>query len=725
MDLSHLNPPQREAVLHDSGPLLVLAGAGSGKTRVITYKIARYVFDLNVSPHRIMALTFTNKAAREMKGRIEKLIGGQVRGLWIGTFHSVCARILRSEKIYGGNFVIYDVDDQKKLIKKILEQMGLSDNRRYSPGEVQGRISGLKNKMITPEMFERHINNSFDDQFGKIYLAYEEELRRSNAFDFDDLILKTAALLARDAVIREKYQNAVQYLLVDEYQDTNLAQYEVLKSLSALHRNITVVGDDDQSIYSWRGADLRNILEFEKSFPDAKVVRLEQNYRSTKTILAAANTVIKNNKGRKDKTLFTELEKGERIDMFRVEDEKEEAREILRLLRAGTLKDTAIFYRTNAQSRPLEDALRNTGLPYIIVGGLKFYERMEIKDVLAYFRVIANPADSISLMRIINVPRRGIGDKTLDRLTAFADSRKETLSFALDCLEEIGDLSAREMTTLSGFRDLLRSLRKSREEETLLAFAGTVMAKTGYLAHWEESEEEEAGDRLENLSELINAVTEYIDRSDPATLDGFLEEVSLLTDIDDLKETDHDFVTLMTLHASKGLEFDRVFIAGLEDGLFPMIRDNDGENQMEEERRLFYVGLTRAKKSATLFHAVFRRRFGSAMACLPSPFLSELPEECIRKLDKTVQVRPEREERQAYRPAVKSAEVAPAAPRYEEYSQDEVVYRAGMRVVHPLWGQGTITGVSGFDDNMKATVKFDNTAEKKLFLKYAKLEPVY
>ena len=723
LDISSLNQPQAEAVLYDNGPLLVLAGAGSGKTRVITYKIARYIFDLGISPYRIMALTFTNKAAREMKTRIEKLVGDSIRGLWAGTFHSVCARILRSEKVFGGNFVIYDVDDQKRLIKQVLERLGLSENSLYSHGEMQARISGLKNKMVTPEMFSRLIRNQMDDEFGKVYHLYEAELKRNNALDFDDLILKTAVLLSQNQNAREKYQSTFQYLLVDEYQDTNLVQYEVIKLLSGKHKNVTVVGDDDQSIYSWRGADLRNILEFEKSFPDAKLVRLEQNYRSTRTILKAANAVIKNNKKRKDKTLFTELMQGPLIDLYSMEDEKFEAQEITRLLRSAKLGDSAVFYRTNAQSRPIEDALRNAGLPYVIVGGLRFYERMEIKDVLAYLRVIVNPSDSISLARIINVPRRGIGDKTLDRLRAFADEKNETLYFALEHLEEMGDLSAREMSTLGSFREMVREIKKRKELEPLLEFVGSVMELTGYLEYWRNSEEDEAEDRLENLSELINAVREYIDRSENPTLENFLEEVALLSDIDNLKDENQDFVTLMTLHASKGLEFARVFIAGMEEGLFPIVRDDEVKEDYEEERRLFYVGLTRAKEHACLFHARMRRRFGSAQFCLPSRFLSEIPDECLRKIDK-LQERPSYEEKkQSYPQTSRGRDERTIMPRYEDFSQVETGFRSGQRVKHPLWGKGTIIDLSGFEDDMKATVKFDSTSEKKLMLKYAKLEP--
>ncbi|MFH0920484.1 MAG: UvrD-helicase domain-containing protein [Fibrobacterota bacterium] len=737
LDLSILNERQREAVLHDRGPLLVLAGAGSGKTRVITYKIGRCVFDLNVPPRHIMALTFTNKAAGEMQQRVEALTGIPARGLWIGTFHSLCARILRIEKHGGGNFVIYDSDDQKKVLKAVLRQLGLAEDKRCQPSDVHPRISGLKNKLITPEAFKGLAVGPFDEKFAQIYAAYEKQLVLNNALDFDDLILKAIQRLREDDGVREKYQRNIEHLLVDEYQDTNLAQYELVRLFSGLHRNVTVVGDDDQSIYSWRGADIRNILEFEKSYPDAHTVRLEQNYRSTQVILDAANAVIRNNRGRKPKTLFTDNKGGEPVEVIGCADEEQEAREIVLRVRANGLFSTAIFYRTNSQSRAIEDALRNAGLPYVIVGGLRFYERREIKDVLAYLRSLVNESDGVSLARIINVPRRGIGDKTWERLAANASQRGLSARAALARLEDIPELSSREVRALTAFRGLMDELQTALLETEPVAFVRLVIEKSGLLAALQDSEEEGAAERLANVSELVNAVDEYCQRTESPTLTGFLEEAALLTDIDTLKEGGSgEAVTLMTLHASKGLEFDRVFIAGLEEGLFPIMRADSTPADLEEERRLFYVGLTRARKKARIFYAHSRRRFGTYTTAPPSCFLEELPESCVLRADLSevagsLLQRPgavlAAPRKRAFEPRERGRREEAGVSTWNAAipeSQEEVLLRQGQRVAHPLWGEGVIQELSGFNDNLKAVIKFGNSQVKKVMVKYAKLEPV-
>jgi DNA helicase-2/ATP-dependent DNA helicase PcrA len=729
MDLSILNEPQREAVLHDSGPILVLAGAGSGKTRVITHRIARCLFDLGMRPWEIMALTFTNKAAREMNERVEKLINRSTKGLWIGTFHSICARILRIEGVHGGKFTIYDTDDQQKVIKRVLEKKGLNDSKRFTPKDIQGRISGLKNRMISVAAFRGMMNNAYDEQFSSIYADYEVELEKNEALDFDDIILRTIDLLRNNESVAHKYQTNIRQLLVDEYQDTNLAQYELIKKFTVINKNVMVVGDDDQSIYSWRGADLRNILEFEKSFPDAKVVKLEENYRSTKTVLETANAVIANNKHRKSKTLFTNGEKGDPIEVYHVADEREEAREIVRFLKGSSLRDSAIFYRTNAQSRAIEEMLRNSGLPYVIVGGTRFYERQEVKDVLAYLRVFANPSDSVSLFRIINVPRRGIGDKTLDKLRDYADQTFSTPYDALNNLHKI-DLTGREASVLQNFKQLMDSLTVEKSTADLVAFVRNVVEKTGYLAFWQQSTEDGAEERLANIGELVNAVEEYIERTETATLEGFLEEVALITDLDQVKDSNADYVTLMTLHSSKGLEYERVCLAGLEEGLFPMIRNNDGDSELEEERRLFYVGITRAKKKLAILHTAYRRRYGTVAPAFPSSFLEELPEHCVIRIDRTAaqtyssgnasqkSIFSEDKRQKIYE------ETSHLQPDYDNHSQVDVVFRKGLQVRHPVWGIGLVQSVSGVADNMKAEVRFGSAGVKKLMIKYAKLEPV-
>ncbi len=717
-----LNEKQREAVYTDAGPLLVFAGAGSGKTRVITHKIARMIFEHNVSPYRIMALTFTNKAAREMVERIENLVHVSAKGMWIGTFHSQCARILRREKVYGGVFTIYDTDDQKKLLKNILADLGLGDSKRFSPNDVQHRISSLKNRLITPVMFRDAVTNTFDELFVRIYAEYERRLSASQALDFDDLIFRVIELFKGNNEVCEKYQENILYLLVDEYQDTNLAQYELIKILASRHRNITVVGDDDQAIYSWRGADIRNILEFEKTFPDAHIVRLEQNYRSTKTILDASNSLIRRNKERKEKSLWTENEGGEKVDLVYVVDERDEAAYIARQAQGSDGPGTAVFYRTNAQSRSLEEAFRNNGIPYVIVGGLRFYERKEIKDVLAYLRLIVNPADDISLERIINVPRRGIGEKTMDELRRYARENNQVLFQAVQNYGRLTGLTQRERDAVAGFKNRFEDFQAYPRDD-LKRFVSDIVRDSGYLQFLEQSSEEGVAERLENVGELITAVQEYCDRTPEATLEGFLEEVSLITDIDTLADNGGSHVTLMTLHSSKGLEFDRVFVTGVEEGLLPLIRDND-ENDTEEERRLMYVGMTRARKKLCLIHAAFRSRYGSSSQAVPSSFLDEISSECLRKIDNTggrFRELASASGGSAYGAGHKR-HPGEVIPLFENFSQVESTYRKGQKIYHPIWGPGMILSVSGFNENMKAEIKFQNASIKKVMVKYARLE---
>ena len=634
IDLNALNPQQRAAVVNTDGPLLVLAGAGSGKTRVLTYRVA-YLMEKGTPAWKILAITFTNKAAREMAERVEQLTGEAGNEAWISTFHACCARILRRdiEKLgYKRQFAIYDTDDTNSVVKNILKKMNLSD-KEYPPKAVRATISDAKNRMLTPEEWLKDAGSDVRNRkYYEVYKEYEKELRSNNALDFDDLLVKTLELLVQNPPVLEYYQNRFDYILVDEYQDTNAAQYELVRLLAGKKRNLCVVGDDDQSIYGWRGADIRNILDFEKDFPDAKSIKLEQNYRSTGNILDAANQVIAHNKGRKEKALWTQSGEGERIALYHALDERDEAAFISQMTkklmnngsRAG---DVAVLYRTNAQSRVLEEAFVRGGIPYKVFGGQKFYERKEVKDLIAYMRALVNPDDDVSLRRIINEPKRGIGESTIEALLVYAmDSEMSLMSAVLDC--ESAEISSRAKKLVGQFSELMIDLTEIMYEKTPSDFLDALIEKTGYVKALEASKTEVNLARIENIKELQGAVTEYEKLNPEGTLTDFLENVALVSDTDNLSERGGS-VTLMTLHSAKGLEFDQVFLPGMEEGIFPLSRASYDDDLMEEERRLAYVGITRARKRLFLSHARSRMLYNSRQANDISRFVTEIPARLI------------------------------------------------------------------------------------------------
>jgi DNA helicase-2/ATP-dependent DNA helicase PcrA len=629
--LDSLNPTQLDAVEHTEGPLLILAGAGSGKTRVLTHRVA-YLLDQGLAaPEEVLAITFTNKAAREMKDRVALLVGPDSRRMWVSTFHAFCARILRvhAEKLgYKREFTIYDGADQVRLVKRCIVELG-KDPKRFNPRSFQAQISSAKNVLMAPDDFLRNTEGYIAENVAEVYDLYQKRLYENNAMDFDDLIMQAVALLELFPEVRERYQTRFKYIHVDEYQDTNHAQYRLVNILAAGHRNLCVVGDDDQSVYSWRGADIRNILDFERDYPEAKVVKLEQNYRSTQTILDAANAVVANNASRKAKALWTAGGEGERIRVFAASDEYAEARfvvsEVERLIESGASpREISVFYRTNAQSRALEDVLVREGVPYQVVGGVRFYERAEIKDAMAYLSVISNPDDSVSLERIINVPKRGLGNTSVAKLQDYARRNGISLYAALSEADAAG-LTGAAKKACRGVRDLFEGLRVAAKEVPPAESVGAVLDESGYRRELEAEDTVEAESRLENLEELINAAREYERVGPEPTLEGFLQEQALYSDQDSLT-SEGGRVTLMTLHNAKGLEFGHVFVVGMEEGTFPHARSLD-EHNLEEERRLAYVGITRARETLTLTHAKLRSSWGEREYRMPSRFLSEIPEQ--------------------------------------------------------------------------------------------------
>ena len=688
MLLDSLNPTQLDAVKHTEGPLLVLAGAGSGKTRVLTHRIS-YVLDQGLAaPEEILAITFTNKAAREMKDRVALLVGPDSRRMWVSTFHAFCARILRAhaDKLgYKREFTIYDGADQVRLVKRCIVELG-KDPKRFNPRSFQAQISAAKNVLMSPDDFLRNTEGYIAENVAEVYDLYQRRLYENNAMDFDDLIMQTVALLEVFPEVRERYQRRFKYIHVDEYQDTNHAQYRLVNLLAAAHHNLCVVGDDDQSVYSFRGADIRNVLEFERDYPEAKVVKLEQNYRSTQTILDAANAVVANNASRKAKELWTAGPPGERIRIFTASDEYAEARfvvsEIERLLDSGARPaDVAAFYRTNAQSRALEDVLVREGVPYQIVGGVRFYERAEIKDSMAYLSVISNPADSVALERIINVPKRGLGNTSVARLQNHARRSSVTLYEALAEAEEV-DLTGAAKKSCRALYNLFEGWRVAAREVPPAELIGAVLDESGYRKELESEATIEAESRLENLEELINAAKEY-ERVEPEpTLDGFLQEQALYSEQDNLT-SEGGRVTLMTLHNAKGLEFRHVFVVGMEEGTFPHARSLDEQN-LEEERRLCYVGITRAMETLTLSYAKLRSSWGEREYQIPSRFLSEIPEAL-----KAGTVPSSISRRGGWGAALPTrSEPTRAASGTSEY-------RAGERVRHTKFGVGEVVEAGG------------------------------
>jgi DNA helicase-2/ATP-dependent DNA helicase PcrA len=729
--LEGLTVPQRAAVVHRGGPLLVVAGAGSGKTRVLTRRIAHLVATGDAPPWGILAITFTNKAAEEMRKRVAELVGPRGEKMWVSTFHSSCLRILRSHADrlgYRSAFTIYDDTDTRRLIEMIVAEMGL-DTKRLPPRAVAAVIGQAKAELIDFETFRESARSGpdpFQRKIADVYAEYQQRLLAANALDFDDLLMVTANLLQACDDVRESYQQRFGQILVDEFQDTNHAQNEIIQLLGQAHGNVCVVGDSDQSVYKWRGADIRNILEFGQAFPNATTIVLEQNFRSTQTILSAANAVIANNLGRPSKQLFTVGDDGDPVLRYRAEDERDEASwvssEILRLRAAESLAwgDVAVFYRTNAQSRPLEDSFIFSGIPYKVVGGAKFYDRREIKDVLAYIRVLANPDDEVSARRIVNVPKRGLGDTSVARLAAWAQTNRVSFSEAIDRAEEAG-LSAKALQGAQRLSKTMAELRPLVSTVNPADFIQLVADRTGYMAELVAEHNHEADGRIENIAELGSVASEFDD------VIGFLETVALVADSDEL-DGDGTRVSLMTLHTAKGLEFPAVFVVGLEDGIFPHFRSLAEPLELEEERRLFYVGITRARRHLNLSHAWTRTLYGRTQQNIPSRFLGEVPSELVKDVG-LVQTRESRnlsnDDRYggygssgaasgSFLPSSPLAK-RPAGPRASSGAEDLGLV-AGDRVVHDHWGPGVVIDSKGEGARAQATVAFDSVGKKTLLL---------
>jgi DNA helicase-2/ATP-dependent DNA helicase PcrA len=752
MNLLHnLNPPQKEAVLHGEGPLLILAGAGSGKTRVIVHRIAWLIREKAVPPWQILAVTFTNKAAGEMRERVEKLLGGGEVPL-IATFHSACARILRREIQhlgYEGNFAIYDDRDSEKLLKEIVAGLNL-DEKRFPAKMFAAAIDDAKNAGRMPA--DVSSGDYFMEKVAMVYTNYQERLKKCNALDFGDLVLLTVRLLETVPEVLERYRERYRWLLVDEYQDTNPIQYRLIRLLAGTRQNLCVVGDDDQSIYRWRGASIRNILDFEKEFSGVKVVKLEQNYRSTRTILSAAGKVVEKNRGRKEKTLWTENPGGERIVYRRLEDERDEARFVCREIelfarRGGDVRDTAVFYRTNAQSRVVEDALVAEGIPYRMVGGMRFYERMEIKDILAYLKALANPADEIALKRIINTPPRGIGLATVDKIAELAGQKRILFYDALAEAAQSGLLAAGPRGKVASFTVMLGRFKTAAETMPLTELASVIIRETGYADKLKGERSDEADDRLANLQELLAALEEFERTSEEHTLSAFLEQVALVSDLE-LGESGREATTLMTLHSAKGLEFPLVFIIGMEERLFPHVRALEDRDQMEEERRLCYVGMTRARERLFITNARRRRIFGQEQYNQPSRFIADIPRDFI-DLEEEFQPGFGFGDR---RPGTRdwglgTGDLGPGKPMSKEapsshnlaavlemeqdlgnevrvVPDEDAGVALGLKVRHAKFGVGTIRKIEGIGDEQKVIVWFNSVGPKKLLVRFAGLERV-
>ncbi len=742
----NLNPAQQKAVETLQGPLLILAGAGSGKTRVLTHRMVNLIAQGLASTDEILCVTFTNKAAREMESRIFKLLSDidiPVRtDMWISTFHSFCVKILRKNLElldYKPFFTIYDSSDQLSVVKKTMQNLNIND-KMFPPKNFLSRISSAKMLGLTPDAIEKNPRGIMDPRSLEVYAAYDAELKKANALDFDDLLLKTHLLFQMYPDILAMYQNKFKYILVDEYQDTNHIQYLLVQMLAKAHRNLAVVGDEDQSIYSWRGADISNILDFEKDFPEATVIKLEENYRSTGNIVSAATAVIKNNTQRKDKTLFTSNEAGSLIRIREERNEYDEARFIAKtvetLLNEGQYvhNDFAVFYRTNAQSRVLEEQLRTLGIPYRIVGGVRFYERMEIKDVLGYLKLSLNPADDLSFKRIVNVPTRGIGKTTIEKLDEFAGQNKLSLTAALPLALDQRLFNAGTTGKLRRFYDLMLDLKSSSQEFKIHDFYHIVLERTGYLVELKKDESPEAQARIENLEELDNAISQFVkERGEEATLQSFLEEMALVSEADKLDDTLNS-VTLMTLHISKGLEYPNVFIVGLEENLFPSrsFEENASEDDLEEERRLAYVGMTRARENLWLTYTKIRRVWGQEQMNPPSRFIKEIPRE-LTEFKSNVEIGGGFLQRHSQRfvndLGFNHYQRNQFENEVQSFPEDEVRpstdnFSKGMRVRHPTFGVGSVFSTEGDGDQLKVSVVFSDQTIKKFVVKYARLEKV-
>lgn len=733
-----LNPQQAEAVINTEGPMLIMAGAGSGKTKVLTCRVAN-LLQKGVRPYRILAITFTNKAAAEMRERVNNMSGPAAKDVWLFTFHAFCARFLRMEidKLpgYGGNFAIYDTADSQNLIKQILKEMNL-DDKRFQPSGILSRISNAKNALQDAAAFARQAGDFYEQKVADIYSRYEQKLQLNNALDFDDLLMLSIKLLQENKEVREKYQDRFDYLLVDEYQDTNHAQYLLTKFLAAKHRNICVVGDADQSIYGWRGADIQNILDFEKDYPDAKVIKLEQNYRSTQIILDAANAVIENNTGRKPKNLWTENKSGADIIYFQAVDERDEARFVIEQLQNlqrtenKKLGDMAILYRTNTQSRIFEEMLIKSGISYNMVGGLKFYERKEIKDIIAYLRVIFNPADSLSLLRIINVPKRGIGDASLAKIQAYAAANNVSLFEAVSNAAAIDGLSSRFVNKLDDLAGIIFELMNLANEAPVEDLIDRVLRDTGYLEELENERTPQAQSRIDNLHELISVAQEFAASEEENNLENFLAHVALVSDIDDT-ELGEDAITLMTLHSSKGLEFPVVFLVGMEEGLFPHARTLMDETEIEEERRLCYVGITRAKEKLFLSSTKMRTIYGNTVTYPPSRFLQEIPARLVKTIKRqerfsALENFKQVSEKYSTRPQKPASTFNPHSFMPQKPAAAAggtgTRFNTGDRVSHSKWGEGMVVSVKDSPDGQEVKVAFAGAGVRSLLTKYAVLK---
>ncbi|NBV12914.1 MAG: ATP-dependent DNA helicase [Sphingobacteriia bacterium] len=733
--LQELNPAQLEAVTKVNGPTMIIAGAGSGKTRVITYRLAFILEQGLADPFELLALTFTNKAAKEMKNRIEALVGGEARGIWMGTFHSVFSRILRmeAEKIgYTAQFTIYDTDDAISLIKSILKSLNL-DDKVYKPRNILNHISRAKNYLIDPTEFEaKYVEDEKDRVTAQVYAIYQERCLKANAMDFDDLLVKPLELFAAHPEVLHKLQHRFKYIVVDEYQDTNHAQYLITRKLAAVHQNICVVGDDSQSIYAFRGANIQNILNFKNDYPEVSYHKLEQNYRSTSVIVTAANSVIAYNQNQLPKEVFTENEFGEKIHLLTGDNEQDESKKVVDAIREQKLmlnlfnKDIAVLYRTNAQSRSIEDALRRSNIPYKIYGGLSFYKRKEIKDILAYLRMAINPQDEEALKRIINYPVRGIGSTSLNRIVAAAGELKVSLWEAILKYPKLR-LNKSAESAVYNFIQAIRSFQTQANRENAYEAAAYIAKHSGILKDLHSDESPEGVSRWENVQELLNAIREFTDQPENQnpSLSQFLAEVSLMTDQDDKKKEDQDVVTLMTIHSAKGLEFNAVFVMGMEEELFPSAMSSQTREDIEEERRLFYVAITRARKRLTLSTARMRYQYGNLRMNEPSRFLREIKPDLLHTLARE-------KERQIIQTIHQSRTTGvPVIPRKSiptgseggDFEGDDLSQLAeGMRVEHPKFGLGTVTRLEGKSEDRKATVSFDRKGEKVLLLRYAKMK---
>lgn len=720
--LTGLNKEQQQAVQHTEGPLLILAGAGSGKTKVLTVRIA-HLLAQGVNPYEILAITFTNKAAKEMKSRVEGLVGDVANRIWLSTFHSFCAKFLRFEIDsflgYNSNFTIYDTSDSQAVIKAALKALNL-DDKYYPVGAMIAAISDAKNKLLFASDFRKQARDFYQQKVADVYEYYERGLRKNNALDFDDLLLVAVKLLQSNATVIDKYSHRFRYVMIDEYQDTNHAQYLLAKLLASHWKNIAVVGDADQSIYAWRGADIQNILDFEKDYPNCTSIKLEQNYRSTKIILDAANAVIDNNEGRPEKNLWTDKIEGAKIQHFTAQSEHEEAAFIGDTIAKKhdihdvPYGDMAILYRTNAQSRVLEEALIKRALPYTMVGGTKFYDRKEIKDVLAYLRVLYNPFDDLSLLRIINVPKRSIGATTVAKLQDYAREKGTSLFMTLTQLHLIDSIKGKTKEKLEEFGILIFTLVSEMEDKTVLDILESILDRTGYLAQLEESTDPQDQARAENIGELLSVAKDFQDTNPSGTVEDFLEQVALVNDVDSFEQKEAK-VTLMTLHAAKGLEFPIVFLCGLEEGLFPHSRTLMNPEEIEEERRLAYVGITRAEKELYISNATTRTVFGRTSSYLPSRFIDEIPEELVDGLRAKRKVPDDIKRHVPQHMSVTSRPVTKPIVRNEVIAD----WKVGDTAIHSKWGNGKVINVTGEGAGMKLTIEFPTQGVRVVMAKFA------